>query len=791
MPWRSAAGTGQIGRRGERRGVVLEPGEAPRAVHPEAAQESDLADRRADVRGQARAGGEHQQHVARRRAEARRHEHDRADVGRRRRPPRPACATAPSPSGPPTTGAYPRSHASRRCADQAVADAGDAHFLARRRRRRDREEVAGQAVGLRGALLGGALDGGPPRRREHGRQREDGEQHERRMDRRQQRDRHAEPQDPAAGREQRHVHVIEHEHLIAQHREPIEVVGALVVRDGRDRRLQPGDVRFERDRHLVAEAPLHARADRAQEPRRRGRHAEADGRRAHEAGPLLEHALAEQHQPQREQRIGQRGELRQHERGEHQPRLVAVAELAQPPHRRQRRRQRVDRPRPSRRRSGEDVIGRPLLVLGRAEALRLQIEHRAVAAALRHQLVVRAELDDAAVLEHADAVGVAHRGEAVRDEDRRAVARGGEDAVEDLRFAAHVELRGRLVEQHDAGAELHGAQRARERDALPLAAREIGAAVVAAGQHRVEARRGSRRPADSSAARTTSSGAPAGATLSRSGSSKRMKSWKTAVTRARHDVERQVAQIDAVDLDRARLRVVQPAQQLGERRLAGAVLPDDGERRAGGDREIEAVEDGRAARIREREIAEADLARRHARRPGRVARAASAPAGAIAGSRRSTAATGAAAPSSAQLSPPNAIIDVPTALCANTTTCAEAQAAVAGGAGERPEHDDVGADDEQQAPEHRLLAQPRRLVLQRVQARAAGDEAIDRPVGEAEEPQLLRGRRIDGEPDRRSRRRAARPRTSSVLRSRQTALSRSSQCVASQAPPSTSGAHQA
>ena len=109
------------------------------------------------------------------------------------------------------------------------------------------------------------------------------EQHERRMDRREQRDRHAEPQDPPARREQRHVHVIEHEHLIAQHREPIEVLGPLVVRDGRDRRLQPRDVRFERDRDLVAEAPLHARADRAEEPRRRGRHAEADRRRAHEA----------------------------------------------------------------------------------------------------------------------------------------------------------------------------------------------------------------------------------------------------------------------------------------------------------------------------------------------------------------------------------------------------------------------------------------------------------------------------------------------------------------------------
>ena len=79
-----------------------------------------------------------------------------------------------------------------------------------------------------------------------------------------------------------------------------------------------------------------------------------------------------------------------------------------------------------------------------------------------------------------------------------------------------------------------------------------------------------------------------------------MKSWNTAATRARQASSRKLAQVDAVDLDRARLRVVQPAQQLGERRLAGAVLSDDGERRAGGNREIEAVEHGRAARDRRR-----------------------------------------------------------------------------------------------------------------------------------------------------------------------------------------------
>src|SRR4029453_18628055 len=58
-------------------------------------------------------------------------------------------------------------------------------------------------------------------------------------------------------------------------------------------------------------------------------------------------------------------------------------------------------------RAGEGGIDCPLLFTGIGESLRLQIEHRAIAAVQRHQLVVRAQFDDASVLEHADAIGVA------------------------------------------------------------------------------------------------------------------------------------------------------------------------------------------------------------------------------------------------------------------------------------------------------------------------------------------------------------------------------------------------
>src|SRR4029453_2025200 len=51
-------------------------------------------------------------------------------------------------------------------------------------------------------------------------------------------------------------------------------------------------------------------------------------------------------------------------------------------------------------RSGEDVIGRFLLTLAGRESLRLQIEHRPVAAAEVHQLVMGSQLDHPPVLEH-------------------------------------------------------------------------------------------------------------------------------------------------------------------------------------------------------------------------------------------------------------------------------------------------------------------------------------------------------------------------------------------------------
>jgi hypothetical protein len=56
--------------------------------------------------------------------------------------------------------------------------------------------------------------------------------------------------------------------------------------------------------------------------------------------------------------------------------------------------------------------------------------------------------------------------------------------------------------------------------------------------------------------------------------------------------EREAAEIDAIDLDRALIRIVEAAEQLEEGALPGSVGAYDGGDAAGGDFQIEAVERG-------------------------------------------------------------------------------------------------------------------------------------------------------------------------------------------------------
>ena len=120
---------------------------------------------------------------------------------------------------------------------------------------------------------------------------------------------------------------------------PVEILGPLVVLDGRDRCLQRRDVGFERDGDLVAESTLrpvehdfrnHVAVADAAEPERGDHDATAI---------VLIEAVGEELEPQRDQRVGQRHHDRHRERQEQAARLGAVAELTVRHSELQRRRQ--------------------------------------------------------------------------------------------------------------------------------------------------------------------------------------------------------------------------------------------------------------------------------------------------------------------------------------------------------------------------------------------------------------------------------------------------------------------
>lgn len=75
----------------------------------------------------------------------------------------------------------------------------------------------------------------------------------------------------------------------------------------------------------------------------------------------------------------------------------------------------------------------------------------------------------------------------------------------------------------------------------------------------------------------------------------------------RRHIDVQLRQRHAVHGDGAGCGDLEPAQQLDEGGLAGAVEADDAERGPGFDRQIQALEHGPAIRVREINVAEADL----------------------------------------------------------------------------------------------------------------------------------------------------------------------------------------
>ncbi|ESS36533.1 hypothetical protein P355_2306 [Burkholderia cenocepacia KC-01] len=253
--------------------------------------------------------------------------------------------------------------------------------------------------------------------------------------------------------------------------------------------------------------------------------------------------------------------------------------------------------------------------------LRLQRPHLRIHAAAFEQFVVGAVLDEPAVLHHEDAIGVDDGRQPVRDDEARAMLRDAHQFLLDRALRARVERRRRLVE-HDDRRRLQ--QRARDRDPLPLAARQPYAAladarVVCIGQpldERVELRAARRR--DHLAAGRV-------ALAVRDVVRERVVEQDGVL---RDDAERvaQAAlgdepQVLTVDPDRARIGLVQPEQQPRERRLARPAAADHRDRLPGLDAERHVEQDLPARLVAEVDVLELDRAAAHDERlrAGRIA----------------------------------------------------------------------------------------------------------------------------------------------------------------------------
>src|SRR5712671_16223 len=241
-----------------------------------------------------------------------------------------------------------------------------------------------------------------------------------------------------------------------------------------------------------------------------------------------------------------------------------------------------------------------------------------VVAAEAQQLLVRALLDDAAVLEHDQAVHTRDRGQAVRDRDHRFAFHQAEELLLDCELDLAVERRRGFVEHQDGRVFQDDA---RQRHALALAAGELDAALAYVGlvaraalpvlqtDDEFVRLRLARRRLDLRIARAGSAVADVrGDRAVQERSVLRHHADRGAQALLRHR-----AYVLPVDADAAPFQSVETEQQVDQRRFARARAAHQAHALAGADREVQAVENPRAvaSAVVETHVLEADLSARH------------------------------------------------------------------------------------------------------------------------------------------------------------------------------------
>src|ERR1022692_721730 len=221
--------------------------------------------------------------------------------------------------------------------------------------------------------------------------------------------------------------------------------------------------------------------------------------------------------------------------------------------------------------------------------LGLQREEPRVGTGSRHQGVVVALLADDAVTKHHDVVRVADRVQPVRYQHCRAAPPLPAQAAMDASLGLRVQSRARLIEDHQVA--LRAQECPGQRKSLPLAAGEqnAGLRIILVGQIEVRASQQRVVALRQHGERVVDAGPPGRRSQGLGLIGERQVTYRDVVGRTElvsHIILEyhadpvtqlghfHVAQVDAIPPDPAPVRVIEPAQQLDQRALACAVVPD-------------------------------------------------------------------------------------------------------------------------------------------------------------------------------------------------------------------------